>query len=55
MNGVSPASTVHPFRTAVPFWGQTSQSSSSLSPRQDCGSKGAKWPKAAEAELRPLS
>ena len=30
---------VNPFRTAVPFWGQTSQISSSLSPKRDCGSK----------------
>ena len=27
-------------RTAVPFRGQTSQISSSLSPKRDCGSKG---------------
>ena len=26
--------------TAVPFWGQTTQTSSSLSPKRDCGSKG---------------
>ena len=32
--------TINPFRTAVPFWGQTSQISSSLSPKRDCGSKG---------------
>ena len=31
-----------PFRTAVPFWGQTSQISSSLSPKRDCGSKAVK-------------
>ena len=30
----------YPFRTAVPFWGQTSQILSSLSPKRDCGSKG---------------
>ena len=30
------------FRTAVPFWGQTSQISSSLPPKRDCGSKGIK-------------
>ena len=30
----------NPFRTAVPFWGQTTQTSSSLSPKPDCGSKG---------------
>ena len=33
---------VNPFRTAVPFWGQTSQISSSLSPKRDWGSKGVK-------------
>ena len=26
-----------PFRTAVPFWGQTARFSSSLSPKRDCG------------------
>ena len=31
--------TINPFRTAVPFWGQTSQISSSLYPEQDCGPK----------------
>ena len=31
---------LNPFRTAVPFWGQTPQPSSSLSPKRDCGSKG---------------
>ena len=31
---------LNPFRTAVPFWGQTSRISSSLSPKRDCGSKG---------------
>ena len=30
---------VNPFRTAVPFWGQTTQISSSLSPKRDSGSK----------------
>ena len=30
---------LNPFRTAVPFWGQSTQSSSSLSPKRDCGSK----------------
>ena len=34
--------TVIPFRTAVPFWGQTSLISSSLSPKRDCGSEGVK-------------
>ena len=34
---------LNPFRTAVPFWGQTTQFSSSLSPKRDCGcSKGVK-------------
>ena len=33
---------VNPFRTAVPFWGQTSLISSSLYPKRDCGSKGVK-------------
>ena len=28
------------FRTAAPFWGQTSQISSSFVPKRDCGSKG---------------
>ena len=32
----------NPFRTAVPFWGQTTQFSSSLPPKRDCGSKGVK-------------
>ena len=31
---------VNPFRTAVPFRGQTTQISSSLSPKRDCGSEG---------------
>ena len=31
---------INPFRTAVPFWGQTSQIFSSLSPKRDCGFKG---------------
>ena len=29
----------NPFRTAVPFWGQTTQLSSSLSRQRDCGPK----------------
>ena len=33
---------VNPFRTAVPFWGQTSQISSSFVPKRDHGSKGVK-------------
>ena len=34
--------TFNPFRTAVPFWGQTTQLLSNLSPKRDCGSKGVK-------------
>ena len=30
----------NPFRTAVPFWGQTTQISSSFVPKRDRGSKG---------------
>ena len=30
---------LNPFRTAVPFWGQTTQILSSLPPKRDCGSK----------------
>ena len=30
---------VNPFRTAVSFWGQSTQISSTLSPHRDCGSK----------------
>ena len=30
---------IKPFRTAVPFWGQTTQILSSLSPKRDCGYK----------------
>ena len=33
---------LNPFRTAVPFWGQTTQISSSFSPKRDCGSTGVK-------------
>ena len=33
---------LNPFRTAVPFWGQTSQIPSSLSPKRDWGSKRVK-------------
>ena len=36
------ASQFHPFMTAVPLWGQSTQISSSLSPKRDCGSKGVK-------------
>ena len=35
---------VNPFRTAVPFRGQTTPISSSLSPKRDGGSKGVKEP-----------
>ena len=31
-----------PLRITVPFWGQTTQISSSLSPKRDCGSRGGK-------------
>ena len=30
---------VNPFRTAVPFWGQTTRISSSLSPKRECSPK----------------
>ena len=30
---------LNPFSTAVPFWGQTSQIRSNLSPKRDCGTK----------------
>ena len=30
---------INPFRTAVPFWGQTTQIPSKLSPKRDCGPK----------------
>ena len=33
---------LNPFRTAVPFWGQASQFSSSLPPKRESGSKGVK-------------
>ena len=33
---------LNPFRTAVSFWGQSSQISSSFVPKRDCGSKGVK-------------
>ena len=33
---------VNPSRTAIPFWGQTTQISRSLSPKRDCGSKWVK-------------
>ena len=36
---------ITPFRTAVPFLGQTTQISSILSPKRDCGLKGVNnWP-----------
>ena len=31
---------LNPFRTAVPFWGQSTWSLTGLSPKWDCGSKG---------------
>ena len=33
---------VNPFRTAVPFWGQSTWSLTGLSPKRGCGSKGVK-------------
>ena len=30
---------INPLRTAVPFWGQNTRNSSSLSPKRECGSK----------------
>ena len=33
---------LNPFRTAVSFWGQTRQNSSSLSTKRDCSPKGVK-------------
>ena len=38
---------LNPFRTAVPFWGHTSQISSILSPKRDCGPKGVNPPQRA--------
>ena len=35
---------INPFSTAVPFQGQTTQISSSLSPERDCGTTGVKPP-----------
>ena len=32
-------SSLNPFRTVVPFWGQSAQVSSSLCPKRDCGSE----------------
>ena len=40
-NLLNPSVTVNPLRTAVPFWGQTTGNLSALSPKRDCGSKGA--------------
>ena len=42
---------VNPFRTAVPCWGQTSEISSSLSPKRDCGSKGVKFVTAVDVQI----
>ena len=39
LSGYIPSSALNPFRTAVPFRGQTSQISSSFVPKRDCGSK----------------
>ena len=33
---------INPFRTAVPFWGQTTQFTSSLPPKRNCGPKRVK-------------
>ena len=33
---------INPFRAAVPFWGQTTQNSTGVSPKRDCGSKRVK-------------
>ena len=33
---------LHPFRTAAPLWGQTTQILSNMSPKRDCGSKRVK-------------
>ena len=38
--GTHHRSSINPFRTAVPFWGQSIQISSSFVPKRDCGSKG---------------
>ena len=46
--GVVSAVIFNPFRTAVPFWGQTAQISSSLSPKRDCGPK---WVKRSDRTL----
>ena len=47
--------TFNPFRTAVPFWGQTSQISSSFVPKRDRGSKinapGGRVPSKLQAQL----
>ena len=46
---------INPVRTAVPFWGQTTQILSSSSPKRDCGPKGAKIkqiPKRAAVSLK---
>ena len=42
---------LNPFRTAVPFWGQTTQISSSLSPKRDCGFEGVKELDLSEQDL----
>ena len=39
---VEQQSVINPFRTAVPFWGQTTRNLSGLSQLRDCGSKGVK-------------
>ena len=42
---------VDPFGTAVPRWGQTSQISSTFSPKRDCGAEGVKEPRHSEIIL----
>ena len=42
----------NPLRTAVPFWGQTTQISNSLSPKRDCGSKGINSSPQLSSDLR---
>ena len=43
------------FRTAIPFRGQTTQTSSSLSPKRDCGSKRVKkGPKSTQSCSLPV-
>ena len=41
-NGTKLVPSFNPFRTAVPFWGQSNLILSTLSPNRDCASKGVK-------------